>query len=120
MNLKALAQKVDLDEKDYLEMIDLFIETSHVHLLKLEMAIKRGDVKKMVESAHSIKGSAASLGLTVAYEVAKELETEARAHDLPRVVNTYQSLKTEMKRIADEIGRERSGGSEGKVYAQVE
>lgn len=114
MNLKALAQEVDLDEKDYLEMIDLFLETSHVHLYKLEMAIETADLKRMVESAHSIKGSAASLGLIEAYEVAKKLESWARANDLHGAIDAYGHLQMELKRIEDQIRQERSVNTEGK------
>lgn len=120
MNLRALAQTVDLDEGDYLEMIDLFIETSHSHLLKLEMAIKAGDLKKMVEAAHSIKGSAASLGLTEAYEMAKGLEMEARSHHLHEAIEAYHKLKNELKRIAEQREKEGPEGLEEREYFQAE
>lgn len=120
MNLRTLAQKVDLDEKDYLEMIDLFLETSRVHLLKLEMAIKTGEFKRMIESAHSIKGSAASLSLTEAYEIARGLEREARSNHLDEAIEAYHHLRIELKRIAEQRGQERPEGLEGEVYFQAE
>ncbi len=101
MNLKALAEKVDLEEAEYQELIDLFLQTTARHLDQLKKAIETGDSGKVVESAHSIKGSAASLGLTAISGVAKGIEANAKANDLNGVQGAILTIKAEMDRIAE-------------------
>lgn len=101
MDLKTLAERVDLEEADYQEMIDLFLRTTSQHLLQLETAVEAGDAKKVVESAHSIKGSAASLGLTDISGVARGMEANARANNLNGAERAVRTIKVEMGRIAE-------------------
>ncbi len=101
MNLKALAEKVDLEEGEYQEMIDLFLKTTSHHLLQMETAIERGDERKVVETAHSIKGSAASLGLARIAEISRGVEANARANNLTDADKAVQTIKSEMGQIAE-------------------
>jgi HPt (histidine-containing phosphotransfer) domain-containing protein len=103
MNLKALAEKVDLDETEYLDMIDLFLETSSANLVKLETGVETGDTRKVIESAHSIKGSAVSLGLTEIYEVASRVEADAHANNLKGTYKAVETIKAELNRIAEQL-----------------
>lgn len=101
MDLKALAEKVDLEEAEYQEMIDLFLRTTSQHLIQLETAVETGDAKKIIESAHSIKGSAASLGLTGISGIAWGMEANARANNLNGANRAVQTIRVEMGRIAE-------------------
>ncbi len=101
MDLKALAERVDLEEDEYREMIELFLQTTSQHLLHLEEAIERGDSKKVAETAHSIKGSSASLGLTHISGIAKGIEFNARDNDLNGAQRALQTIKVEVGQIAE-------------------
>ena len=103
MNMKALAEKVDLDEAEYLDLIDLFLETSSVNHVKLETGVETGDTRTVIESAHSIKGSAASLGLTEISKVASGVEADAHANNLKRACKAVETIKDELNRIAEQI-----------------
>jgi HPt (histidine-containing phosphotransfer) domain-containing protein len=99
MDLKALAEKVDLDEAEYQEMIDLFLKTTQQHLIQLETAIEAENMVKVIESAHSIKGSAASLGLVEISGIARGMEANARANNLQGADRAVQTIRAEMDRI---------------------
>jgi HPt (histidine-containing phosphotransfer) domain-containing protein len=101
MDLKTLAEKVDLDEADYQEMICLFLKTTQQHLIQLETAIEMENMAKVIESAHSIKGSAASLGLIGISGIARGMEAGARANNLQEADRAVQTIKAEMDRITD-------------------
>ena len=60
MNIKELAERIDLEEDEYLEMLELFIETAEPSLEKLKSGLDARDTQQVVEAAHSIKGSAAN------------------------------------------------------------
>jgi len=101
MNLKALAEQVDLDEAEYQNMIDLFLRTASQHLIQLETALKTGNPVKVMEMAHSIKGSAASLGLTGISDIAWKMEANARVNNLFGADNAIQTIKAEMEKIGE-------------------
>ncbi len=110
MNLKTLAEKVDLEEAEYLDMIDLFLKTTAPNLTKLETGIKMGDTRKVIESAHSIKGSAASLGLIEISEMAKRMEMNARKNSFEDADGEIQLIKENLVRIVGSLAVERSRG----------
>jgi HPt (histidine-containing phosphotransfer) domain-containing protein len=77
MNVEELAENLGLEEEEFLELIDLFIETSMSDLKDLQSAIESGKAENAVKAAHSIKGAAANLGLSEISEVAKKIEENA-------------------------------------------
>lgn len=101
MDLKTLAEKVDLEEEEYQEMIDLFLQNTSEHLNQLKWAIRKGDHEEVVKSAHSIKGSAATLGLTVISGIAWGVEANARRHDLNGADQAVQAIQYEIERLGE-------------------
>ena len=79
MNVLELAENIGLEEDEFLEMLDLFVEVSLSDLSRLKAAFEKGEEEKVVEASHSIKGAALNLGLDEISEVAKGIETNARA-----------------------------------------
>lgn len=101
MDLRSLAEKVDLEEAEYQEMLDLFLQTASHHLIQLETAIEAEDTRKIIESAHSIKGSAAALGLTAISGIAGGIEANARADRIRGAEEAVHTIKTEMERVSE-------------------
>ena len=104
MNLEALAIDFGMEEDELLELVKLFIETSLSDLNRIQSAIDEGDAQKVAMAAHSIKGAAANLGLTEIFEVAKIIEMEARSNHLDRVQKWIRTLRTEVDRMAGDLG----------------
>ena len=78
MDFMELAEKLGLEENEFLELVELLVEQSTSDLSRLESAIDQPDVKEVVEAAHSIKGAAGNLGFMEIYEIAKGVEMDAR------------------------------------------
>lgn len=100
MNFKELAKNLGLEEEEYLELIELFIETGMSDLDKLQSAIEEGNPEKAANAAHSIKGAASNLGLMEVYEVAKKIEKQTRNDRLEGIAESAQALKEKLNEIA--------------------
>ena len=82
MNIKKSAENLGLEEDEFLELVELFIETGLSDLSNLKDAIDENNVPQVVESAHSMKGAAGNLGFMEIFEVAKDVEMRACENSL--------------------------------------
>ena len=103
MNTKELAEKIDLGEGEYLEMLELFVGITGSSLEKLKSGLDASNAQQVVEAAHSIKGSAANLGLEKIAVVAKGVEMNARQNSLERGAEAATSIKEQCDQIAGEL-----------------
>ena len=77
MDFKKLAEDLGLEEDEFKEMADLFLEAGNADLDKLRLAIKEGNAQEIARAAHSIKGAAGNLGFMEIFEAAREIEKMA-------------------------------------------
>jgi HPt (histidine-containing phosphotransfer) domain-containing protein len=101
MNFKQLAENLGLEEDEYMELIELFIETGISDLEKLNSAIDEENGEEAANVAHSLKGAAGSLGLMEISEIAKEIEGKARSDNLNEIAESAQALKGKLEEIAE-------------------
>ncbi len=106
MNFDDLAKNVEMEKQEFLEMIELFLETSTTDLTSLHSALAKEEGLKAVRAAHSIKGAAANLGLTEIYELAKKIETEALANPVSRTSERILMLREKLGQMTEEFKRE--------------
>ncbi|WP_300669803.1 Hpt domain-containing protein [Desulfoluna sp.] len=92
MDLKAIGEDLGLEESEFLEIVELFLETADIDIDRLKQAIISGDRQTLTEAAHSLKGSAGNLGFTEIYRLSKEIEAAVRE-------NTLDSLGPVMEAI---------------------
>lgn len=78
MDLSAMAEKLGLELPECEEILNLFIDTTVSDLDSLGQAIQDGDALQAVQSAHSIKGASANLGLQEISSAARDIEMKAR------------------------------------------
>jgi two-component system, sensor histidine kinase and response regulator len=90
----AALARVDGDDVFLRELAALFLEQCPLLLADLETAIQKRDAIAIAKSAHTIKGNAASLGATAAYDQARRLEEKAEACEL----ESMDQFSTELKR----------------------
>ena len=100
MNYKELAENLELEEDEFLELVELFLETSASDLSTLQSAIIEENAEKVIEAAHSIKGASGNMGLMDIFEAAKGVETRARDNDLEGIAESSQELKKKLDEIA--------------------
>jgi len=103
MNFRALAENLDMEEGEFLEMMGLFLKTSISNLSQLQAAIDQGDGQKAMIAMHSIKGAALNLGLMEIYEVARKTEMEARENNLNEVAMATRVIREKLDRIAESL-----------------
>ena len=99
MDIKALADNLGLEEDEYLELLDLLVETGMVDLSKMESAVKAGDSEEAGKAAHSIKGASGNLGLMDIYELAKAIEVEIRNDNLESVKNQAKEIREKLETL---------------------
>jgi HPt (histidine-containing phosphotransfer) domain-containing protein len=58
MNFKVQAEKMGLDEEEYVEIVNLFIKTAADNLCQMRSAVETGDASKIHQETHSLKGAA--------------------------------------------------------------
>ena len=101
MNIRELAEDLGLEEEEYLELIDLFIETGMSDLDQLQSAIHEGNTDNAIKATHSLKGAAANMGLMEISDLAKEVEMKARDDRLDQAVEASQLLREKLNMMAE-------------------
>ncbi len=99
MDLKKLAEDLDLEEDEYAELIELFVESGNSDLEKLQTAVEEGNTEEAAGAAHSLKGAAGNLGLMDFYEAAKRIEIDAREGNMDRITEDVQMLRKNLAEI---------------------
>lgn len=106
MNVKELAEKIGLDEDEFLELLELFIETCISDLERLNEALVKNDPKETAEVAHSIKGASGNMGFGKIYELSKHIEMNARNNMLENVRESVELIHSELQKISGMFNRE--------------
>ena len=101
MNIKESAEKLGLEEDEYLELIELFMDTGMVDLEKLSSAIEKGNAEEAMQAAHSLKGASSSLGLMEIHNLALKSEDEARNNSLDGIAESVQKLREQLNSLAE-------------------
>ncbi len=101
MNFQELAENLGLEEDEYLELIDLFVEVGTTDLDKLQSAIDDGNAEDAARAAHSLKGASGNLGLMEFSQIAKEIEEKGRNGQLEGTAEATQALRGQLKAIAE-------------------
>jgi HPt (histidine-containing phosphotransfer) domain-containing protein len=102
MEFKALAEKLGLEEDEFLELVELYIETCSSDMLKLESAVQQGNIQRVVELSHTLKGSSGNLGFMDIFEKAKEIEAKARENIIDGAELSIQSIKGMIEQISQD------------------
>jgi HPt (histidine-containing phosphotransfer) domain-containing protein len=103
MNCKALADNLGLEEEEYLELLELFVETTASNLDRLQRGIAEGNSGEVSEAAHTIKGSSANLGLMEIAESAKGIEERARQKDLGGAAEAVETIRRACAQLVAEL-----------------
>ena len=103
MDITGLSERLGLDEDEFLELVELFLEIGATDLGQLEMAVQKEDIEEVVKSSHSIKGASGNLGFTEIYEVAKGVEFNARQNNLDGANEAVGIIKKHLDRIAEDL-----------------
>ena len=101
MNIKESAENLGLEEDEYLELVELFIETSKSDLKNLQSAINNKNIEMIAGIAHSLKGAAMNLGLDSFLELAKSIEKTASDGELEETAKTAEIFQEKLDNSGD-------------------
>jgi PAS domain S-box-containing protein len=87
------------DHRLLAEVVRLFRADYPKSLRRIDRALQRRDPEALRLAAHSLKGSAATVGAPASRQAAAELETNARDHDFDRAAGSYAKLSQEIERL---------------------
>jgi len=99
----ALLALVGGDEELMREIIALYLVEYPRLLRDIRAAAASGDVRALELSAHALKGSVGNMAASRASEAARELETLARADQLPAARDSLATLEHELARLQDAL-----------------
>lgn len=103
MSIRDLAENLGLEEAEYLELLELFIEVGMSDLEKLQSAIGVGESEETRGAAHSLKGAAGNMGLMEIYDLAKEIEEKAIDGQLQTISEASNELKKMLESLAENL-----------------
>ena len=103
MNFSKLAENIGLEDDEFMELVELFVETSTSHLESLQSAIDKGNTQQAVEAAHYVKGAAGNLGFTGIYDLAKAIEEKARQNSFEGASKALKTIRDRYDQIAEAL-----------------
>lgn len=90
------------------ELIILFAQEAPPRISALRDALQQGDAKRVMQVAHSLKGSSANLGATRMAALCNELEQRGRTGNLAGGSEVHTALVNEYPRVMLALERERT------------
>lgn len=109
--MKELAERLEMEEGEFLELTDIFLEKSFLDLKELRSAIGKGDSGKAMRAAHSIKGASGNLGFMEVFEAAKSAEMDARENRLDALAGLVDSILEKLDKISECLQAKAFGSS---------
>jgi len=107
MDFKRMASNIEVDEEDFIELLEMLVEVSTTDLNNFQIDLASGNYSSAARSAHSIKGASGNLGLTDIAGTAAELEKAAKSNDESQMVEKIALLKEELSHISDALSQSR-------------
>ena len=107
MDIKELSESLGLEEEEYLEMLELFLESGGADLARIEQALADANARGIHEAAHSLKGSAGSLCLDPVFELATAIDDKSRKGELEGLDGLVRELRSRYTELATAADRPR-------------
>ncbi|RZB35874.1 MAG: hypothetical protein SRB2_02672 [Desulfobacteraceae bacterium Eth-SRB2] len=104
MNFRKLSKNLGLEEEEYIELFELFVETSMEDLNKLWFAIDIASTEKLAGIAHSLKGASLNMGLNEFQEIAEAIGKTARDGQLEKTAELAKTLQEKLDNVAGIVG----------------
>ena len=99
MNFKVLGADLGLEEDEFRELMELFVETEKRDLQLLADGLEARDIDQITRCAHTIKGASGNLGLAEFSAVADTIEQHALNHRLEDAAQAFAALKQQFEAI---------------------
>ena len=97
-NLRALSP--DTDGAFLRELIEIYLQDTPARFAELDATFASGDAPGLMRAAHTIKGSSGNFGASRLAKLAQEIETHAKAANLPAAAAVVPEFKAEYAKVA--------------------
>lgn len=104
MDFKAMGANLGLDEDEFRELIDLFMETGKGDYDSLLAALACGDGATAAQHAHTLSGASGNLGLMDLHVAAKSIEQAANDNKLEEASAQAAGMAEMFSAIAAFVG----------------
>jgi two-component system, sensor histidine kinase and response regulator len=108
-NRNLALDRVGGDEELLREVAQLFLQEYPSLMGQLEEAVAQGDAGRVMEAAHTMKGSLATLGAEAGTRIAQELETMGRHRMLSGSRETCRALAAQLSELQNELEKVAAG-----------
>jgi HPt (histidine-containing phosphotransfer) domain-containing protein len=96
----AALDRVEGDEELLQDICRIFLEESPKLMKRLQQAVAEENGEGVSQAAHSLKGESGYLGATSISQMAKQLETMGRDHELSQAATVLGQLQKEMESLS--------------------
>ena len=104
MDMQELADHLGLEEEEFIVLIELFLETSVSDLSKMEEGLDQGDMGRIVEAAHSIRGASGNLGFAKIHQMANGVEMKARENSPDGLPEALREIREALDEVSEHSG----------------
>lgn len=101
MDFKNLAERLGLDEEDFMELVELFVDTSMGDIEKIKKGVEESSCPDAAAASHSIKGAAANMGFDEIAAQAEAMEKQAKGGSIEGFDVFVVELEKKVKSLAD-------------------
>jgi len=99
MDFKDLASRLEIDEDDFMELVELFVTTTFSDIDKIKKGIEKGNYQDVAAASHSIKGAAGNLGFEDMFTLARDMEMQARQGNLDHFEDWVPDLENKVNAL---------------------
>jgi len=106
MDFKELSSNLGIDEEDFIELVELLIDTTQDDIDKIKESLSNADAQGASMAAHSIKGASGNLGFMSLSESAKEMEMTAKEGNLDNFEPLLAKTEEELQSVRDKLDQQ--------------
>ncbi len=99
INLEHLHQLSEGDTEFELELLQVFVEDTEVHLEAAIGAIATNNYETLEREVHQIKGASGNVGAEAMQSLALELERQAQKQELINPTDTINQIKDRLSQV---------------------
>ena len=108
-NRSLALDRVGGDEELLREVAQLFLQECPPLIRQIREAVQHADADRVMEAAHTMKGSLATLGAEAGAQTAFQLEMMGRKHLLDGSHSVCSALEEQLGQLNDELQRVAAG-----------
>jgi CheY-like chemotaxis protein len=99
LDMATVLERMDGDVELLKELAGLFLSECPQRMAEIRQAITQRDASRLMQAAHTIKGSVGNFGAREAVEAAQRLEIDANEHDWGQAEEDWAALKKAVGRL---------------------